>query len=77
MNALEEMRHAQAWTLRVRPILASRQPTVAKVDALIAVGCTARNAWGLARMTVSEFDRTNNSRLRDRAIARLEGEEKR
>lgn len=71
-DQLAEMRAVQAWTRRVRPIIAGRMPYTEKVEALLIAGCSEKNAAYLARLPVREFDIGNNSAQRDRAIARLE-----
>ena len=71
-DQLTEMRAVQAWTRRVRPIIAGRMPYAEKVEALLIAGCSEKNAAYLARLPVREFDIGNNSAQRDRAIARLE-----
>jgi len=67
------LKRVQAWTQKVRPIIASRRPHSEKVEALVAAGCTEKNASSLARMSVRKFDITNNSTSLDRTITQLEG----
>ena len=71
-DRLAEMRAVQAWALRVRPIIASRQSYAKKREDLIAAGCSDKNAAYIARMSTSEFDITNNSVLREKEIRKLE-----